>query len=290
MTAPYLQVGDRGDQVARLQTILVSHGLKLSVDGDFGPGTERTLKKFQEQTGLLQTGVTDEDTWDALLKSYQLPPPRNPETPLESRIYSLLVECGCSSRDAAAWAPHLSVATEDSRIVQKNDLAAFLATVVHESNHLNGVLVESLNYSSQALMKNWPTRFPSDLADRYGRNLNHPADQKMIAILAYGGRMGNAQAPSTDGWDYRGRGPIQLTGKDNYARFAKASGIDVVGDPELVLIPKVGARSSTWFWVENNCRAPASKADWRGVRKIVNGGVFGLEECIKYTEIALKYL
>ena len=290
MTTAFLQRGDRGESVSALQNLLVSHGFKLSVDGDFGPGTERTLKKFQELSGILPTGQTDEDTWNALYKVYPPPPTKNPETPLEGRIYFVLTECGCSPRNAAIWTPHLARASEEAKIFHKNDLSAFLATIVHESSRLSGSLVESLNYSAQALMRNWPSRFPYELADRFGRTVNHPADQKMIAIIAYGGRMGNAPNPSTDGWDFRGRGPIQITGRWNYEAFSKYANVDAVSDPELILVPKVGARSAAWFWRENKCSAPAIQGDWKSVRRIVNGGTFGLEECIKYTEIGLKHL
>ena len=98
-------------------------------------------------------------------------------------------------------------------------------------------LTESLNYKSSALLAQWPTHFTPAQAQAYGRTAEHKADQKMIGILAYGGRMGNAPAPSEDGFNYRGRGLIQTTGRDGYKALAALTGLDLVNSPELVVDP-----------------------------------------------------
>jgi putative chitinase len=98
-------------------------------------------------------------------------------------------------------------------------------------------MTESLNYKPSALLGQWPTHFTPAQAMAYGRTPDHPANQKMIGELAYGGRMGNAAAPSEDGYKYRGRGLIQTTGKEGYAALAALTGLDLVNSPELVTDP-----------------------------------------------------
>ena len=98
-------------------------------------------------------------------------------------------------------------------------------------------LTESLNYKASALRAQWPTHFTQAQATAYGRTAEHPANQPMIGILAYGGRMGNAPAPSEDGYKYRGRGLIQTTGKNGYAALAALTGLDLVTSPQLVTDP-----------------------------------------------------
>jgi putative chitinase len=98
-------------------------------------------------------------------------------------------------------------------------------------------MTESLNYKPAALLQQWSKHFTPAQAMAYGRTANHPANQKMIGELAYGGRMGNAPPPSEDGYNYRGRGLIQTTGKKAYADLAALTGLDLVGSPQLVNDP-----------------------------------------------------
>lgn len=98
-------------------------------------------------------------------------------------------------------------------------------------------MTESLNYQPQALLDQWPEHFTLALATKYGRTADHSANQEMIGALAYGGRMGNAPAPSGDGYRYRGRGFIQTTGKEGYAALSRLAGLDLVNSPELVTDP-----------------------------------------------------
>lgn len=98
-------------------------------------------------------------------------------------------------------------------------------------------MTESLNYQSSVLLDQWPKRFTPAQAKAYGRTADHPADQKMIGILAYGGRMGNAPDPSEDGYRYRGRGFIQTTGKEGYAELSALTGLDLINSPQLVTDP-----------------------------------------------------
>jgi putative chitinase len=276
-----LERGFISKSVVILQEALNEHGFYLSVDGDFGPGTHRAVSEFQANSGLMPTGKVDRETWCALLSSREdehCHESEDPEDELTSRIYESLISVQVSGSDASRWSPPLSKACSEYSINTVNRLSGFVANVVHESGHLKGVLVENLNYSYQSLMKNWPTRFDHAKANACGRTQMHPADQRMIANIAYGGRMGNAAFPSNDGWEFRGRGPFQLTGRDNYSAFSSDSGIDVVSDPELVLQPEVGSMTAGWYWSRARCSNYADRADWRGLRKSINGGVFGLEE------------
>jgi putative chitinase len=105
-------------------------------------------------------------------------------------------------------------------IAEDIHIVHLMAQLSHESGR-GTEMTESLNYKPAALLKQWPSHFTPAQATAYGRTAEHPADQKMIGELAYGGRMGNAPAPSEDGYNYRGRGFIQTTGKNSYAELAK---------------------------------------------------------------------
>lgn len=166
--------------------------------------------------------------------------------------------------------------------------AAFVAQIAHESANLKR-MVENLNYSPEGLMAtfNTPkvTRFTKVDAYRYGRTPEHPANQEMIANIAYAGRMGNGPMESGDGWRYRGRGPGQLTGKSNYARCGAALGLDLLSFPEQVELPDVGTMAFGWFWIEGNPRSIdlnvlADKGDIEGISRTVNGGDNGMDERI----------
>jgi len=98
-------------------------------------------------------------------------------------------------------------------------------------------MTESLNYKPSALLAQWPTHFTPAQAQAYGRTADHPANQKMIGELAYGGRMGNAPPPSEDGFTFRGRGLIQTTGKAGYKELGDLVDLDLVGSPELIIDP-----------------------------------------------------
>jgi putative chitinase len=111
-----------------------------------------------------------------------------------------------------------------------------MAQLSHESGE-GTEMTESLNYRPAALLAQWPSHFTPALAMAFGRTADHPADQKMIGDIAYGGRMGNAPSPSEDGFNYRGRGFIQTTGRQGYQALGVITGLDLVGSPELVNDP-----------------------------------------------------
>lgn len=169
----------------------------------------------------------------------------------------------------------------DTRVRQ----AAFIGQCKHESGFKT--LVENLNYSKEALCRIWPKRFPSiESAEPYHRK------PEKIANKVYADRMGNGDEKSGEGWLYRGRGLIQLTGKNNYA--SASTGLNVgdllIAYPEVVATPLYACLTAGWFWNENKLNELADKKDWVGLTKKINGGMIGLEERIKYIEESIQIL
>lgn len=195
----------------------------------------------------------------------------------------LLFQCtGCTLLRASTYAPHLARAMARWGIDTPVRQAGFIAQVAHESG-LFSRLEENLNYSNTRLTQVWPRRFPTLEAARPFAN-----NPEALANSVYGGRMGNTQPG--DGYRYRGRGLKQLTGRDNYTAYARASGTDVVASPDLLFEPSHAADSAAWFWSANNCNSLADKRDWTALTKRINGGTLGLAERLTLTQRALKAL
>jgi putative chitinase len=190
---------------------------------------------------------------------------------------------------ADTWAVPISTACARHAINTQRRVAAFLATVLHETGGLTGT-VENLNYTPERLMQVWPSHFGPSNAYRLGRTADHPADQEMIADLAYGGRLGNGAPGTGDGWTYRGRGLIQLTGKANYQAFATKIGVPVTDLPTLLQMPSGAAESAAAYWEGALCNVLADRGDVAGVRRAVNGGEIGLEDVQARYAAALKVL
>jgi putative chitinase len=169
------------------------------------------------------------------------------------------------------WIEALNNTFEKYGINTPKRQAAFIGQCMHESGGFK-LLEENLNYSAKALMATWPSRFPTEeMANQYARN------PEKIANKVYGGRMGNADESSGEGWKYRGRGIKQLTGKENYQRCGEALSVDLVENPELLLEPKYAALSAGWFWNKHNLNDLADKADIETMTKRINGGLLGLD-------------
>ncbi|MBB4820920.1 putative chitinase [Pseudomonas alcaligenes] len=160
-------------------------------------------------------------------------------------------------------------------------LAAFLAQVGHESGELTR-LVENLNYSAQALANTWPARFAEDPQARVktpnGLALRLQRQPEAIANAVYGGRMGNGPAASGDGWCFRGRGLIQLTGRANYSAAGADLGVDLVAHPELLEQPEHAAMAAAWFWGSCGLNELADRGDFERITRRINGGLNGLED------------
>lgn len=167
---------------------------------------------------------------------------------------------------AGVFAPVLNTAMSRYQIVGAKRIAAFVAQVGHESGHLTR-LEENLNYSADALRKTWPSRFDMNLANAAARN------PEQIANIAYGNRMGNTELG--DGWKYRGRGLIQITGKNNYHSCGEALGLDLLAHPELLEKPQHACMSATWFWATNGLSRLADAGKFDAITQRINGGQNG---------------
>lgn len=182
---------------------------------------------------------------------------------------------GCQTREATVFAPAIEAAWSKWGIVQPEHHAAFLAQTAHESR-LFTWLVESLNYSAERLMEVWPHRFPT-----YGDAATYARKPEAIANLVYADRMGNGPVNSGDGWRYRGRGIIMLTGADAYRRCGAALGVDLVASPERMLEPEVAASAAGWYWITHGCGEAIDDGDFAMCTKKINGGLTGLDERVK---------
>jgi putative chitinase len=163
--------------------------------------------------------------------------------------------------------------------------AAFIAQCAHESGCFR-TLVENLNYSQEGLRKVFGKYFPDDAtAAKYARN------PEAIANRVYANRMGNGDEASGEGWKYRGRGLIQLTGKDNYTRCGKAIGADlVIANPDYLLTIEGAVKSALWFWTANKINTFADKEDLVGMTKKINGGTHGLQERTEFYHRVLSVI
>lgn len=152
-------------------------------------------------------------------------------------------------------------------------VAQFIAQVAHESGSLN-YKIENLNYSAGALQAVFGKYFPtSEMANEYARQ------PEKIANRVYANRMGNGDEASGDGWKYRGRGLIQITGKNNYQSFSQDNGIDMVTNPSpMADDPTIAVTGATWFWDSNNLNQYADADDILTITKRINGGTNGLAD------------
>lgn len=200
-------------------------------------------------------------------------------TPDELR--RILPRCGAR---ADVYAEPLTEAMKQFDINTPQRQAAFLSQLGHESGHLSAVS-ENLNYSAEALVRTWPKRFPStEVAEQYARQ------PEKIANRVYANRMGNGPEDSGDGWQYRGAGLIQLTGKENHlacAMFFQLP-LDRVGD--WLRTPVGAALSAAWFWKANNLNRLADEGDQVKLTMRINGGTNGLAERLALYEIAKEVL
>jgi putative chitinase len=256
-----LRRGSNGPDVRKLQ-----ERLGLKVDGDFGPKTEEGVRNFQRDSNLPVTGIVEQIMWNVLFNNSKVD------------IYKLR---GAVPESVITELPDV---INKFRIDTPLRLAHFLAQCAQESGNFK-VVFENMNYSAQNLRAVFPRYFPTDaLAAEFARK------PEMIANRVYDdanrtarGKLGNT-SPG-DGWRYRGRGFIQLTGKNNYAAFNRFVDDDVVANPDLVAT-KYPLLSAAWFWSINDINRVASRGATQAVvtevTKIVNGGTHGLQGRINY--------
>lgn len=181
-----------------------------------------------------------------------------------------------------SWLDPLTAAFARFEINTPERQAAFIGQCAHESANFK-TLQENLNYSAKGLNATWPSRFPSEAeAQPYHRQ------PEKIANKVYSGRMGNLD--EGDGWKYRGRGLIQLTGKDNYRLASDALAVDFIADPDLVLTKEYAALTAAWYWNKRGLNKEADAKDFTGMTKKINGGVIGLADRVAHINTALGVL
>lgn len=268
-----LKVGSTGDDVVKLQK-------KLGVDpvGTFGPKTEAAVKAWQQANGLTADGLVGDTTWKKMFG--------------EATVLVTPVTSGSLNLDKLKGHIPDAVLTQIPEIVKKFNcntnlrLAHFLAQCGHESGGFKAVS-ENLNYSAKGLLGTFPKYFNSTTASQYERK------PELIASKVYGGRMGNGAESTKEGYKFRGRGYIQLTGKSNYTNFSKFIGEDTVGNPDLVA-NKYPLASAAFFFDSNKlwsiCDKGSDDATVTAVTKRVNGGTIGLADRISHFKEYYSYL
>jgi predicted chitinase len=184
---------------------------------------------------------------------------------------TVLTALGVSDANADKHLDALNAAMGQHAINTPLRVSHFLAQVVHESGHMKAT-VENLNYSPEGLLRLFPKYFKTpDLANAYARK------PEKIANRVYGGRMGNGNEASGDGYRYRGRGLIQLTGKSNYQAFSQWIGEDLVANPNLVA-ERLAAHSAVFYWDTNGLNTLADTDDLAAVTRRINGGLIGFAD------------
>ena len=265
-----LKKGDKNEQVRQLQ-------VKLGVDpvGTFGPKTEEAVKKYQAANGLVADGIVGDATWNKIIGSAPAAPAA-PAVVVPASSFKLDKLKGHIPDAVLVQIPDTAA---KFNITNPLRLAHFLAQCGHESGGWKATS-ENLNYSSKGLMGIFKKYFPTlALAEQYAR--------KPIAIASrvYGGRMGNGAEATQDGFKFRGRGYIQLTGKDNYSAFDKFVPEEILANPDLVAT-KYPLMSAAWFFNKNGlwsiCDKGADQGTVTAVTKRVNGGTIGLPDRIKH--------
>lgn len=195
----------------------------------------------------------------------------------------LAAAMGCTASVAHVWANALDDACDTYTIDTPERMAPFIAQLGEESGGLS-VLVESLNYTPERLLAVFgERRISAENAQRYGRTADHAADQEAVANIVYGGDWGREHLGNTqpgDGWKFRGRGPIQTSGRYNAARVTmrlreKFNGVvpDFEEQPELLEIPRWGALAAADYWADHGLNALADIGNFEGITKAINGGL-----------------
>lgn len=185
-------------------------------------------------------------------------------------IHRILLAMGVRPETAALYAPHLDAAARGWGVADYA-LPMWLAQLAHESAMFER-MVESLNYTKAAqIRRTWPKRFANiSAAAAFVRK------PERLANFVYANRLGNGDAASGDGWKYRGRGLIQVTGKDNYSDAGEALGLPLLEEPELLEEPVRAADAAGWFWKSHGLNRFASNIN--ACTRAINGGLNGLPD------------
>ena len=267
-----LKVGSTGEDVKKLQT-----KLGLTADGSFGAKTETAVKDWQSKNGLTADGIVGDGTWSKLF---------GVSAPVATVVKEDVVIPSGGPLNLEKLKGHIpdSVIAQIPETAKKFNitnnlrLAHFLSQCGHESGGFKAVS-ENLNYSADGLKKIFGKYFPGNLNESYARQ------PEKIAARVYASRMGNGDETSKEGFKFRGRGYIQLTGKANYTNFTKFIGEDCIANPDLVAT-KYPLASAAFFFDSNKlwsiCDKGSDDATVTAVTKRVNGGILGLDDRIKH--------
>jgi putative chitinase len=276
-----LKIGSKGEDVKKLQ-------VKLGVEaiGTFGPKTEAAVKSWQKSNGLTDDGIVGDETWNKLFGNVVITEDKVITPTIASPSVGGLKLDKLKGHIPDSVISQIPETAAKFNITNNLRLAHFLAQCGHESGGFKAVS-ENLNYSASGLKNIFAKYFPGNLSESYARQ------PQKIASRVYGGRMGNGPEETGDGYKYRGRGYIQLTGKQNYTNFAKFIGEDTVNNPDLVAT-KYPLASAAFFFDSNKlwsiCDKGADSATVTAVTKRVNGGTIGLADRIKHFEEYYKLL
>jgi len=263
-----LKIGSKGEDVKKLQS-----KLGLTADGSFGPKTEAAVNDWLTKNGLTADGTitSANKSWE-LMFGVTLVKEDVVITPVTGLNIDKLK--GTIPDNVIA---QISETAKKFNITNNLRLAHFLAQCAHESGNFKAVS-ENLNYSVDGLKKIFPKYFPGNLAESYAKQ------PEKIASRVYGSRMGNGDESTKEGYIFRGRGYIQLTGKSNYSKFTQFIGEDCVGNPDLVAT-KYPLASAAFFFNSNSlwtiCDKGSDDATVTAVTKRVNGGTHGLADRIE---------
>ena len=267
-----LKKGDNNENVKLMQQKL---GIEPAVT-NFGPKTEAAVKEWQAKNGLTPDGIVGPATW-AKIMGESTPVPAAPIQPVANVGGLKLDKLKGHIPDAVIQMIPDTAAKFGINTPLR--LAHFLAQCGHESGGFKATQ-ENLNYSAKGLNGIFKKYFPTEAAATpYARQ------PEKIANKVYGGRMGNGLEASGEGYKFRGRGYIQLTGKENYTAFGKAIGEDILANPDKVA-STYALLSAAWFFSKNGLHKiadeGASDTVVTKITKRVNGGTIGLPDRIKH--------
>ena len=280
-----LKRGDNNDNVKLLQ-------IKLGVDpiGNYGPKTEEAVKAYQLKNGFTPNGIVDDAVWNKIMgvtpvsvqkKTTETVQPK--QTTQSTSLFKLDKLKGHIPDIVIQQIPDTAAKFNINTPLR---LAHFLAQCGHESGGFT-INVENLNYSAKGLRQIFGKYFPNDvIANQYARQ------PEKIANRVYASRMGNGDEKSGEGYKYRGRGYIQLTGKNNYTAFANSiNDNEVISNPSKVAT-NYSLLSAAWFFQRCLTKSDlgASREVVTAVTKMVNGGTIGLEDRIKHFNEYYKLL
>jgi putative chitinase len=267
-----LRKGDNNENVKLMQQKL---GIEPAVT-NFGPKTEAAVKAWQAAHGLDADGIVGDKTWAMIMAEGQsVPAPvETPITPVGGLKLDKLR--GHIPDAVIAMIPDTAAKFQINTPLR---LSHFLAQCGHESGGFKATQ-ENLNYSAKGLAGIFKKYFPTEAAAA-----SYARQPQKIASKVYGGRMGNGPESSGEGYKFRGRGYIQLTGKENYTAFGKSIGEDMTINPDVVA-SKYALLSAAWFFSKNGLHkmadGGATDAVVTSITKRVNGGTIGLADRIKH--------